>query len=606
MEKDLKLFTGRNIITYDPDRFSREDAIQHFLFIRRTQLINIKKDDLIRIDLDHNHKHNLYYSDNTHDFYFRRSFNFLLNGSQDKIKKKKFTQNRSVIFKKEIIRIRLSTPFLNSDKRWDSVGLTASPLFIGSALTENSFDVSAENISLPISEGTHFSGDIDLWGFTLFEDIFTEFKEFLTDNPPDPEIIIAAGGPLVTLNPFSTMFHLPEINLFIRGEGELVFPKILNSIKRGDLYDLFKHTGFMFQNRGLILISGYNEINSTDNLEKLNFHFSFSGKKELTNGLEMNFSRGCRNNCVFCSKLQGREFRNLPLINIRQLLLSFKERLKELNLDPVKSGVININDDDILQDNEYADSVFNEIVKNDLSIYGIQSSITSFFNKKGEIKSDTIKLISNNDLYLNSRPLLWTGTDTFLKSRGIRLGKPLPDLDNLNKLLDRFEKYEIENYHYWISSDQMSTWSEFFDELIIIYGLKLKFPRFSILPHSPFLIPYPSTPVYKLITRSETFASQLKYRKIYKGIDPVFELKLVDRVETLYGHLNRLLKNEKLPGRDGFFDYLKVGDLYNAIISAYSFLKEERISVESFKHSDLQSDLLKTERKVVNFITKIT
>ena len=534
-----------------------------------------------------------------------RSFSFLLNGSKDKIKESYFTQNDICAFKKNIKKIRLSTPFLHSDKRWNFVGLTAAPLFIGSALIENSLSVIIENISLPISEGTIFTNDVDLWGFTLFEDLFTEFKEFITLNPPDPEIIIAAGGPLVTLNPFSTMFHLPEVNLFIRGESELIFPQILNSIKGGDLENLFKHSGFLYQNKGLIIISGYNEINSIDNLENLKFYFSFSGKKELTNGLEMNFSRGCKNNCVFCSKIQGRKLRKLPLKNISQLLLSFKERLEELNLDTVKSGVISINDDDILQDNEYADSVFKEILKNDLSIWGVQSSITSFFSKTGRIKTDTIKLISNSDLYWNSHPLLWAGTDTFLKRRGLRLGKPVPELNTLYKLLEEFEKHEIENYHYWISSDHMSTWNEFFDELIILYNLKSKFPRFSILPHSPFLIPYPSTPAYKMIIRSETSAPMLKYKKILKGIDPVFELRLVDHVETGYEYLNKLLKNEKLPGRNGFFDYLKDGDLYNATISAYSFLKKERISGEFFRNKNSHTDILGTERKAADFITKI-
>ncbi|MCK5222378.1 MAG: hypothetical protein KAR14_12410, partial [Candidatus Aminicenantes bacterium] len=189
--------------------------------------------------------------------------------------------------------------------------------------------------------------------------------------------------------------------------------------------------------------------------------------------------------------------------------------------------------------------------------------------------------------------------------RGLRLGKPVPELNTLYKLLEEFEKHEIENYHYWISSDHMSTWNEFFDELIILYNLKSKFPRFSILPHSPFLIPYPSTPAYKMIIRSETFAPMLKYKKNLKGIDPVFELRLVDHVETGYEYLNKLLKNEKLPGRNGFFDYLKDGDLYNATISAYSFLKKERISGEFFRNKNSHTDILGTERKAADFITKI-
>jgi len=605
MGSGKELFNGKNIITYDPVHFSREEALHQYLLVKRTYSSNINSEDILRIDLNKKHKHNTCYLSVNKEISFGRSFNFLLNGSEEKIQNGISSVIKPINLSRRIKRIKLSTPFLRSDKRWNSAGLTASPLFLGSALTDNSFDVVIENISLPASENTHISKGIDLWGFTLFEDIFTEFKEFLKSNPAEPDMITAAGGPFITLSPLSAMFHLPEINLFIRGEGEFIFPEILDSIKNNNIDNLFKLSGFFYQVKGLILFSGYNEINIINNLGKLNFHFSFSGKKELSNGLEMNFSRGCRNNCIFCSKVQGKRFRKLPVKNIKQLLSSFIDRLKELNLDIERSGVININDDDILQNLKYADSVFKEIIRNNLSLWGIQSSITSFFDKSGEINTDTIKLISNTDLYLNSKPLLWSGTDTFLKSRSTRLGKPLPELDLIYKLLEKFEDHEIENYHYWISSDHLSSWKEFFEEFRILYELKSNFPHFSLLPHSPFLIPYPSTPAYRLITRSENFSSQIKYRKKIKGSEPIFDLILVDHVNTKYEYLNRLLNNEVLPGTKGFFDYLKKGDMINAAISAYSFLKHERIAGEEFRNNGQKNELLDIEKKAADFITKI-
>lgn len=605
MGSSQDLFKGKGIITYNPVHFSREEALQQYLLIKRANSLNINREDLLRIDLDKKYKYNTYYLNGSQEISSGRSFNFVLNGSEEKAQSRISAKIKSINHRREIKSIKLSTPFLRSDKRWNSAGLTASPLFLGSALTENSFKVFIENISLPASKSDHFFKGADLWGFTLFEDIFIEFKEFLKSKPAHPDILTAAGGPFITLNPLSAMFHLPEINLFIRGEGEFIFPEILNSINNGDITNLFKLSGFFYQTQGLILFSGYNEINTIDNLEKLNFHFSFSNKEALSNGLEMNFSRGCRNNCIFCSKVQGREFRELPVKNIKQLLFSFTERLKELNLDIERSGVININDDDILQNVRYADSVFKEIIRNNLSLWGIQSSITSFFNENGEINTDTIELISNTDLYRNSQPLLWAGTDTFLKSRSVRLCKPFPGLNLINKLLENFEDHKIDNYHYWISSDHLSSWKEFFEEFQILYELKSKFSRFSLLPHSPFLIPYPSTPAYKLIVRSEKFSSQIKYKKIINGFDPLFDLTLVDHVDTGYEYLNRLLKNEILPGKKGFFDYLKKGNMKNAAISAYSFLKQERIAGEEFRDKRSQDELLDTEEKAADFITKI-
>ncbi len=605
MRSDQELFNGKVIITYDHVHFSREEVLQQYLKIKRDNSFDIKLEDIIRIDLHKKYKNSTYSSTHNQNSSTGRSCNFFLNGSDGKIQKGISAKSSQIDLTSEIKRIKLSTPFRRSDKRWNSVGLTASPLFLGSALTESSFDVVIDNISLPLTENADLSEKIDLWGFTLFEDTFEDFKMFLKSIPDVPDIIMAAGGPFITLNPLTAMYHLPEINLFIRGEGEYIFPEILNAINNNDLASLFKLNGFYYQKQGLIFFSGYNEINAIDNLEDLKFHFSFAGRKELSNGLEINFSRGCRNNCVFCSKVQGRKFRELPIKNIKQLLLSFNERLLELNLDKESSGVININDDDILQNTNYADSVFKEIISNNISLWGIQSSITSFFQKNGDININAIKLISNIDLYRNSHPLLWTGTDTFLKSRSIRLGKPFPGIKMIYKLLKEFENYKIDNYHYWISSDHLSSWKEFFEEFQIIYDLKSNFPHFSLLHHSPFLIPYPSTPAFTLISRSENTASQIKYKKVIKGYDPIFDLILVDHVETQYEYLNKLLNNENLPGKRGFFDYLKNGEMKNAAISAYSFIKQERIAGEGFRNKRSQDELNEIEKNAEDFITKI-
>jgi len=596
MNSSLKIFEKKNIIKYDPDHFTREEAIRNLKHIKTTYPNIIDSSDLVTITLKKDCKNS--YSKNI------TSVNFLLNGSQNKLEEKTSVFIEPVSINKEINKIKLSAPFLNSDKRWDSIGLTASSLFLGSSLTENSFEVILENISLPFQGKNNFYKDIDVCGFTLFEDIILQFKDFINSFPPDPETITVAGGPFITLNPLGAMYHLPKINLFVRGEGETIFPKILKSFIDDDLGTLINLKGFLFQEKGLIISSNYNEKNVADISSNSSFYFNFAKKKELDNGLEMNFSRGCLNNCIFCSKVQGRQLRKLPLSQIKKLFHSYKERIKHLNLETFGSNVININDDDILQDPKYASSVFDMIERSGFTLWGVQSSITSFFDENENIKMETIKIISNKKLY-NKKPLLWIGTDTFLKKRSQRLGKPLSEIKELYHLLEKFEQYEIDNYHYWISSDHLTTWEEFIDELIIIYKLQKKFTRFYLLAHAPFLIPYPSTPAYKLIMKSENYRNQIKFKKILKGIDPMFNLTLVDYVETRSEYLNRLLKNEKLSGEKGFFDYLKNNDTKNAIILAYNFLKKERISGENFRDKYANKDIRTIEKKLEEFITKI-
>ncbi len=600
----LKLFEGKNIITYNPENFTRDQVFHYFISIKEKYIKELNSTDMVRIDIDPDHN-NLFYKEKIDNSRSGNLYEFTINGRENSIHKSKFPSAETVFFKKEIKKIKLSIPYLDTDKRWDSVGLTAAPLFLGSALIDAGYDVNLENISLPVQNKTNLYNNTDLTGFTLFEDIIIEFRSFLNIFPPDPELIVAAGGPFISLNPLSAMYHFPEINLFIRGEGEVIFPTLLNAFGTGNINELMQNSGFFFQKDGLILSSDFNTLNIVKDINNFTFDFSYSGEKELLNGLEMNFSRGCRNNCIFCSKVQGRNFRILPAKNIEQLLSAFLKRLEELNLRNSNSKVININDDDILQDIVYADSVFNEIKKSGFAIWGIQSSITSFFINKNKINYDTIELISDVNLYKGESPLLWLGTDTFIKSRGVRLGKPLPDINMIYKLISVFEKRGISNYHYWISSDHRTTWNEFIEELLIIYDLISKFPRFSILPHSPFLIPYPSTPAYKLIKKSEKYKNNIKYKEILNESDPAFNLELVRHVETGFFSLNRLLKNEQLPGQNGFFDYLKKREFKQALICAYSFIKEDRIRIKRNIDKNILADILKAEEKLSEYITKI-
>jgi len=99
--------------------------------------------------------------------------------------------------------------------------------------------------------------------------------------------------------------------------------------------------------------------------------------------------------------------------------------------------------------------------------------------------------------------------------------------------------------------------------------------------------------------------ASLQYKNILKGVDPIFDLILVDNVLTGSEYLNRLLRNEKHRAKKGFFDYLKNSEIRDALICAYDFLKEERISGEEFRDKSSQIELLETEKRVADYITKI-
>jgi hypothetical protein len=516
-------------------------------------------------------------------------------------------------------KILLQFPYLKNDKRWNTIDLTSSSIFLGSSLTNHHYEVDIEKIPLPIINlkntiyGNNKNRGIQLEkyqliGFTLFEDILPEFKEFLSQLKKESAFqgLLAGGGPMITLNPLASAFHLPELNLLIRGEAEIILPKILEAIQTGNPEDVFQFKGVLYQEPGIIILSDFNQINRVLDFGDFEFNLSFLKPKHLEHGLEINFSRGCKNSCIFCSKVQGKEIRKLPLQKIQLLLDQFSQLIEQSHLPPDATKSININDDDILQDPSYASQVFEHIRNSGFRLWGIQCSISSLANFEGKINKENLQLADSKELFMGEHPLLWIGTDAFLKSRGKRLGKILPPTETMECLLQELEKREILNYHYWISSDYHSNWQEVVEEFILIHRLKQNYSQFSIIAHSPFLVPFPSTPVYSLLKGSPQLENQIKYKSVLGASKDIYRFPLVDRINTRFPFLNELLSNAAPDRQPGFFDLIKKNDFVNAFITLYHFLKKERLSLESSpNHLSHTIDLKATEQKLEDYISNI-
>jgi hypothetical protein len=537
--------------------------------------------------------------------------------------------------------ILLAYPVSMNDKRWETIHLTSSSLFLGSALTSAGFKVSTCKLVMPMAKMDDTITSSDMVGFTLFEDLFREAEEILKNlSQKSFPGLLAAGGPMVTLNPLQSTRHLPELNLLVRGEAEYILPQLLDAIKANNLNALLEFKGFLFQIPGTVILSDLGHINRPDDFSGFRFNLDFLEKKNLEGGLEINLSRGCKRGCIFCSHVQGRTIRKLNPETFNALLTSFSGKLDEMKIATPHARTININDDDILQDPEYAETIFRVTQEKGFHLWGIQTSINSFF-KMGRrsspsctapkssfseglipnpsflckpfeaisktsltVDTDLIKKIAKKKLYVDNNPLTWIGTDTFLRERGKRLGKWIPTKRQLLKLSETFEKHEIRAYHYWISSDHLSYWEEFTDEFLFIYRLLTTYKTFGLIAHSPFLVPYPSTPLYHLLTKSPEKAERVKYKQILPAVNDIFRLPLVERVETNYPSLNRLLRNERMGNSEGFFDSLKQKNYLEAFITLYNFLKQERLTFEaaSNPHAD---DLRVVEAKIETFISTI-
>ena len=567
MGKDFA-FKGTWLINYESDQ---NDPQEILIVLAKIQDYFNKRDikfNSINIKFKINGPENCFFKENENIF-------LNLNDSKGVIKETGSKPTEIAEFKplkKPIKTISLLFPRLESDPRWKTIGLPAGHILLAASLTANGFEPSARPLSLSGENRPSEELSADMTGITLFEDLLPLLEPFLADFRGSHEGILAVGGPFPTLAPLAAIYHLPQVNLFVRGEAELALPGILQALNRGDGEALFANTGLFWQQPGVIAMAGFDKVIRPDDLGAVTVDLDFMNTTLVEHGLEMNFSRGCKRACVFCCRAQGAKFRKLPLEKAGELLANYSRKASALQ--SAMARTVNINDDDILQDPDYARGLLALIRKNNLRIFGVQTSTASLIKSSGVPDPKILDLVADPGLYVGDKPLLWLGTDAFLSQRARRLGKKRPPAKKFKELLKELEKRNVRHFHYWISSDGDSTWLEFVEELALIFSFFRDFSNFGLLAHAPFVVPYPSSALFKSLAPDDP---RLKIKLRLDAPDARFSYRVIDRLETRWPQLNALLRNEKAGGEKSFFDFLKEKDLMAAAQLAYHFLKQEML-----------------------------
>lgn len=473
------------------------------------------------------------------------------------------------------------------DSRWADMPVPPSILYLGSKTSKNLIktDLSILNIEREIVEIPKSS----IWGFTLFDDLLPEAIQYLDKIRDKYDGIIGAGGPFPTLSPIAAIVHIKSLNFLLRGEGEEVITELLyfvSNIRENTpssvFFKSFKFSGLFYDDEKFFVLSGIDKINRLKTLDSIDIEPSIIPKNTFSKGLELNLSRGCPRSCVFCSHVHGKNFRMISKKKLEKILLSHKNFIKEKKVEKKSAFFININDDDILLGGEKVSEIMNVIKDNGYKIYGFQSSISSFIDKKGSIRKDVMDIVSDKTIYVDY-PLLWLGTDAFTEERRKRLGKQRISESNFLKILELFEKRGIKNYHYWIILDGDSNWEEFFKEYFILWEIIKRFKEFELLPTSSYLIPYPYTPSYiKAIKKGDG-------RVVLRGI-------LKSNFSDIYDY--PLIKMEK-PEDKALFQALNPETEYKTIsfMKNRDFLSAFQNLYSYFKQSEFYLSLTDNERR---------
>jgi anaerobic magnesium-protoporphyrin IX monomethyl ester cyclase len=111
-----------------------------------------------------------------------------------------------------------------------------------------------------------------------------------------PQTVIVFGGPQITFMPKEALEDMPDVDILMRGEGEVVWPRLAHAIdKNQDMNDI---DGITFIDNGVIVDNDKREL--IDDLDDIPSPYKNVFDLKAHSIALMLTSRGCTFNCAFC------------------------------------------------------------------------------------------------------------------------------------------------------------------------------------------------------------------------------------------------------------------------------------------------------------------
>ncbi|MDD4907547.1 MAG: radical SAM protein [Candidatus Omnitrophica bacterium] len=349
---------------------------------------------------------------------------------------------------------------------------------------------------------------INFIGVSLCEDFFEEARELVKFLRKKTNAFIGVGCVMPTLAPRHVLAHLPQVNFLIRGSGEEVFPRLVKILEgknadsilgRKEKLALSGLKGLAFRNKSGSVIS-LDTVNEPLDYDRSPLDFKLLDKSNLSEGLNLFTSRGCFNNCFFCTTPGRGRYLAKSFENLKAILGDYQKRLGQIYGRDIPSSAykISFNDDDFLADPARAVSFFRYLKSRPFRVNFFQTGINSFFIRKdarytGRMNSALLARISPAVFSAGKRDI-YIGTENFSDAELARLGKGY-DFWKAEKVIRALAARKIYQVHHFIASNNLTTPQDLLDNLLKIAGFRILYGEyFQVLtPIIPYLVSlYPS------------------------------------------------------------------------------------------------------------------
>ncbi|MFA6217194.1 MAG: radical SAM protein [Candidatus Omnitrophota bacterium] len=507
----------------------------------------------------------------------------LSTGKQAHHKEKKRTSG----YKLRVPKVLLFKNIYNSGNKENTNWISAGTLYLASGLKKSGISVLLSDAKVSLDPDKFITGkneletllmnnpDILCVGISLCEDYFRQVKALIDFLSRRTRSFIGVGGVMPTLTPEHTFIHLPRVNFLVRGSGEYIFPQIVkcltgfhpdSALSQARIESLLQLNGFIFQNSSQLIIANLDKVNCLKNYDASILDFSFIEKENVQEGINLYTSRGCFNNCFFCTTPGKGQYCGKSFQNIKLILKDYYSRLKHLfpRSIPQTALQISFHDDDFFADAKRAALFFDYLPRTPFKVNFFQAGINSFYTVKRGRRTASLdtKLLTHISASAFSRKQqnIYLGSENFCDEELQRLGKGYTAV-KIEKVVRVLSRKKINQSHHFIASNHATSLKNIVVNLISIAQFQISCGRFFgiLTPIIPYLVSLFPSASYRIARLNNLNRYLAVTRKLTVKGYPEFDYPLINHDIPMDKAVKAMI-----PFLDGLFrseaDYIKILD----------------------------------------------